>query len=212
MKKVILVILLLIPFIVNAEGECNKTKHKEYSALTEEITYDNQYVKSTDSFTITIYNLFGGMYATYEKNTYKTGKDNTIVITGIPCGANVTIDIYGDDNCSALKRIITKEPYFNRFYGSTLCEGYEESLVMCHSQFTKTEVTRSLLDKAIYNYQHNISQKTTKDDDTGEGESFFSKLTAFLTNWGIKILLAVISTILSISLFSDKYRKVKHGI
>ena len=56
-------------------------------------------------------------------------------------------------------------------------------------------------------------KKTSKDKEPVVQEpTFFSKATEFLTNWGIKIALAIVSTILSISLFSDKYRKVKHGI
>ena len=40
MKKIALVILLMIPFVINAE-ECNKEKHKEYINLSSNITYDN---------------------------------------------------------------------------------------------------------------------------------------------------------------------------
>ncbi len=213
MKKIVLLILLMIPFIVYADEEktCDKEKHKEYISLSEDITYDNNYIKSANSFTITIYNLFGGMYAEYNDKKYKVGSDNTIVISKIPCGEKVSIDIYGDDGCTALKRIVTKEPYFNKYYGSSMCNGYEETLLMCKSQFTNVEVTKSLLEKSIYNYNHTISQKTTKEEVETE-ETMMSKVMTFLTTWGIKILLAVISTILSISLFSDKYRKVKHGI
>ena len=212
MKKLILIILLLIPFVVNAEEECNKEKHKEYLSLADNITYDNQYIKSENRFTITVYNLFGGMYAKYNETVYKVSSDNTITISKIPCGDKVTIDIYGNDNCSPVKRIMVKEPYYNKYYGSEKCKGYEDILLMCHSQFTNIEVSESLIDKAIYNYKHDISQKVTKDDKPEEEETILSKVTVFLTNWGLKILLAVISTILSISLFSDKYRKVKHGI
>ena len=213
MKKIALVILLMIPFVINAE-ECNKEKHKEYINLSSNITYDNNYSKSSNSFTITIYNMFEGMYAKYDKKEYKPGKDNTIVIEKISGGEKLSIDIYGNDGCdSSVKRIIVNEPYYNKYYGTTICNGYENKLVMCSSQFTSVEVTKSILDKAIYNYNHNINQKTSKDKEPVVQEpTFLSKATEFLTNWGIKIALAIASTILSISLFSDKYRKVKHGI
>ena len=146
----------------------------------------------------------------YNKKKYTIGKDNTIVISDIECGENVSIDIYVDDNCGAIKRIIVKETYFNKYFGSSLCKGYEDKLLMCYSQFTNIEVTKSILEKSIYNYNHTISQKI--DKDPVEEESIFSKITEFLTNWGIKIVLAILSTTISITLFSDKYRKVKHGI
>ena len=209
MKKIIILILLMIPFTINA-AECDKAKHQEYLSLSEDITYDNQYTKSSGTFTITIYNVFGGMHAEYNKKKYEVTKDSTIVISNIDCGEKVTIDIYGDDNCGATKRILVKEPYFNKYYGSSLCKGYEEKLLMCKSQFTNVEVTKSVLEKAIYNYNHSISQKTTKDPVPEE--TITSKILTFLTTWGIKIVLAILSTIISITLFSDKYRKVKHGI
>ncbi len=210
MKKALLFILLIIPFIAYAD-ECDKDKHKEFLILSENITYDNNYSKSSSSFTITIYNVFDGMYAKYNKVTYKSDDENTITIEKIPGGENVNIDIYGKDNCSSLKRIIVNEPYYNKYYGSSLCEGYENKLLMCSSQFTSTEVTRSTLEKAIYNYDHSIKSTDNKKEEETE-ETFASKFTAFITSWGIKIALAVISTIFSISLFNDKYRKVKHGI
>ena len=49
MKKVVLMILLMIPFVINAE-ECNKDKHKEYINLSSNITYDNNYSKSSNTF------------------------------------------------------------------------------------------------------------------------------------------------------------------
>lgn len=212
MKKIALTILLIIPFFINAEEKCDKEKHKEFVNLSSNITYDNNFSLSSNAFTVTIYNVFDGMYAKYNEKNYTPSSDNIITISGIKGGEKLSIDIYGNDNCSAVKRIIINEPYYNSYYGSKECNGYENKLVMCSSQFTSMEVTKSRLEKAIYNYNHNISQQTTKEDDPTTQETFISKLTEFLTKWGIKIALAIISTILSISLFSDKYRKVKHGI
>ena len=211
MKKIVLLLVLMLPLFVYAD-ECDKEKHQEFLKLSESITYDNSYSKSANSFTITIYNVFDGMHAEYKDQKYKPLSDNTIIVEDIPCGEKVSIDIYGNDNCSGLKRIVLNEPYYNKYYGSSLCEGYENKLLMCSSQFTSVEVTKSVLEKSIYNYNHNISQKTTKEKVVVKEETLFSKVTLFLRSWGIRIILAIISTILSISLFSEKYRKVKHGI
>lgn len=212
MKKIVIIFLLIMPFFVNAEEVCDKEKHKEFVNLSSSITYDNNFSISANAFTITIYNVFDGMYAKYNDKKYTPSSDNIITISGIKGGEKVSIDIFGNDNCSAVKRIIVNEPYYNKYYGSSLCNGYENKLLMCSSQFTSVEVTKSRLEKAIYNYNHNINQQTSKEEDPIHKDTFISKLTSFLTNWGIKIVLAIVSTILSISLFSDKYRKVKHGI
>ncbi len=212
MKKLVLTILLIMPFFVNAEDTCDKEKHKEYVNLSSSITYDNNFSLSANAFTITLYNVFDGMYAKYNDKKYTPSSDNIITIKDIKGGEKVFIDIFANDNCTAVKRIIVNEPYYNKYYGSKECNGYENKLVMCSSQFTSVEVTKSRLEKAIYNYNHNISQQTTKEEEPKNEVTFISKLTQFLTKWGIRIILAIISTILSISLFSDKYRKVKHGI
>ncbi len=212
MKKIVLIFLLIMPLFVNAAEECDKEKHKEFVNLSSSITYDNNFSLSANAFTVTIYNVFDGMYVKYNDKKYSPSSDNVITINGIKGGEKLSIDIYGNDNCSAVKRIIINEPYYNKYYGSKECNGYENKLLMCSSQFTSIEVTKSRLEKAIYNYNHNINQQTTREDDPTTEKTFISKLTEFLTNWGIKIALAIISTILSISLFSDKYRKVKHGI
>lgn len=215
MKKIVLVLLLMIPFFVNADtkdGKCDQAKYKEYVSLSNNITYDNNYSLSANSFNVTIYNVIDGMEAVYNNKNYKPGKDNTVTIEKIPAGSKVIIQITVGDNCSAVKRILINEPYYNKYYGTQACAGYENILIMCSSRFTSVEVTKEKLEKSIYNYNHNIDQTTTRDKEVVEEETVFSKITSFLTNWGIKIALAIISTIFSISLFTDKYRKVKHGI
>ena len=211
MKKIVIIILLIIPFIVNAK-ECDNKKHESFVKLSSNITYDNSYSKSLNAFNITIYNVVDGMYAEYDGKKYNQSDNNTIVINKVAPGTKLSIDIFGNDNCNQIRTLIINEPYYNKYYGSTECRKYVGKLLMCSSQFTSVEVTKSLLDKSIYNYEHSINQKTSNDKKPTGGNSFLGELTSFLTNWGIKIVLAVLSTIFSIVLFSGKYRKVKHGI
>ena len=211
MKKIIIIVLLMIPFWVNAK-ECDKAKHDNFVKLSSGITYDNNYSKASNSYTITIYNVLDEMYVEYDGKKYTPSSNNTIVISKILPGTRLSISIFGDDNCNPIKTLIVNEPYYNKYYGSDICKKYKGKLLMCSSQFTSVEVTKSLLEQSIYNYEHNINQKTDKDKNIEKEESFFGKVTTFMIEWGIKILLSVLSTISSIVLFSGKYRKIKHGI
>lgn len=209
-KKVILVLLLLIPFMVSAE--CDKTKHQEYVKLASNITYDNTYSKSAGTFSITVFNIFNGMHVKYGDKTYSPNSDNEVVISGITGGTYVSMDVYANDGCEAIKRINKQEPYYNKYYGSRECVGYEDKLTMCAHQFTSSEVTKSLLDKAIYNYNYNIDQNTDGNNNDGTEASLYTKVKEFLLNWGIKIMLLVVTSVLTWAVCSDKFRKIKHGI
>ena len=210
MKKWVLVLLLICPLIVNAE--CNKEKHKDYVKLANNITYDNNYSKSQGTYTIVVYNIFNGMRIEYNGDVYKPNAENEVTIANVQGGTKVQLEIYGNDGCEQISRIIIDEPYFNKYYGSTKCKPYIDKLVICSSQFTSTEVTESILDKAIYNYNHDISQKTDKDKDDQTELTFFAKIREFLLEWGVKIILFIVTTGLSVGFYNTKFRKMKHGI
>ena len=142
----------------------------------------------------------------------KYSKQNEVTIANVQGGTKVQLEIYGNDGCEQISRIIIDEPYFNKYYGSTKCKPYIDKLVICSSQFTSTEVTESILDKAIYNYNHDISQKTDKDKDDQTELTFFAKIREFLLEWGVKIILFIVTTGLSVGFYNTKFRKMKHGI
>ena len=210
MKKWLLVLLLICPFVVKAE--CNKEKHQEYVKLASNITYDNNYSKSHGTFTIVVYNIFNGMHIEYKGEKYKPNSDNEVTITGVEGGTKVQLEVYGNDGCEQISRIIVDEPFFNRYYGSEKCKPYIDKLVVCSSQFTSVEVTESILDKAIYNYTHDISQKTDKDKEEVVELTLLAKVREFLLEWGIKIVLLILTTGLSVGFYNTKFRKMKHGI
>ena len=208
-KKVILILLLMIPFVVNAE--CDKAKHQDYVKLASNITYDNSYSKSAGTFSITVFNVLNGMYIKYDGKEYKPNSSNEVIIKNIAGGTYVSLEVYANDGCGILKRINKSEPYFNKYYGSDDCVGYEDKLTMCAHQFTSSEVTKKLLDRAIYNYNNKIKNEP-KEKETEADNTFYTKVMDFLMNWGIKIVLLVVTTVLTWAICSDKFRKIKHGI
>ena len=101
-------------------------------------------------------------------------------------------------------------PYYNVFYGSEECDSYEDILTVCSSQFTSYQVTKKILNDAINNYNNKIHNDPVVPDD--KDTSIISGIKEFISLWGMKILLVVVTIGLSIWYFQIKLRKTKHGI
>lgn len=213
MKKLIIVFILLLclPLTINA-ASCNKDKFKENMEIAEGITYNNDYSKSKKNWTITFYGISNNFYLKYKEKTYKP-TDHSVIISSVPQGEKVTVEVLGDDNCGVLNYFFIEEKYLNEFYGSSMCEGYEEKLTACSSEFTKSRITKEYLEKVINNYNNAIiTEDDTKKEETKETINTFQKIKEFLLNWGIKILLLVVTTAVSITFYDSKFRKIKHHI
>ena len=208
-KKILLVLLLLIPMVIFAK--CDEAKHEEYVKLAPNITYDNDYSKSSDTFSLIIYNIFDDMYVTSGQKKYKPDAENKVTVDNIKPGSNVMLDIYANDGCDQIKSITVLEPYFNPYYGSQDCLGYETKIPVCSAQFTSSVVTKSLVEEAKSNYDNVIHQVVEKEE-VKEDNGIIKQVLDFLKNWGIKILLVVVTIFITSSLFGAKFRKIKHGI
>ena len=149
MKKIILVILLCLPVFINAE--CDRDLHKIYVSYANDISYDTDYSISQKRFTVTLYNVIDEMTVKYNKNTL-VKKDGEVVISNIKEGTRMEIQVYAADGCSDVVRtIVINQPYYNTFYNSSLCNGYENKITYCTHKFTDLEVTEKLVKTAIKN-------------------------------------------------------------
>ena len=209
-KKVLIILLLFIPFVVNAE-KCNEKKHEEYLKISSNITHDNDYSLSKDRFTITVYNIFDGMFIKYNKQDYKPDNENKVIISEIKPGTSVILDVYADDNCDPIKSIYVDELYYNKYYKSNDCIGYENKIPVCTYQFYGSIVTQELVNDYKENYGKSI-QGDVIPEEKPEEPSFIMKIKNFLQKWGIKIFLVAITIFITSTLFNIKLRNIKHGI
>ena len=209
MKKIILFLLLVCPIVINAL-ECDQKLYSEYVDYASRISYDNNFKKITGKFNIIFYNVIDGLYFKYNNKTYYPENDQ-IKIEGIAQGTDVMIYVYANDNCNSSVRIIgIDEPYYNSYYNTSMCAGYENKTVYCSSQFTNMLVTRDLLIKAKENADRNAKEE--KKETVVQEKSFMEKVMEFASSWGVKVALLVITSIGTFSYYNDKYRKIKHGI
>lgn len=132
----------------NSDGKENKENNNIY-----EISYAQSYSKQTKTYTFTISNITEDLYVSDGENKYKGNSDKKVIITGIEEGIEKTYIIDKETPTKDSKRKITvKFPYFNPYYNTEKCKGYNGKIAVCSKQFLDYEVSEDLVDTSIKNY------------------------------------------------------------
>ena len=79
--------------------------------------------------------------------------DKKVIITGLEEGTEITYVIDKETPTKDSKRKITvKFPYYNPYYNTEKCKGYDGKIAVCSKQFLDYEVSEDLVDTSIKNY------------------------------------------------------------
>ncbi len=211
MKKLLLLLLIIFPVSI-VTAKCDSQKHNEYVDYAGYIKMDKSYSNSSGTYTITLYNVVNGLHILFNEKEYYPNSESQIVLYGVRQGNNSIAKVYGDDGCNNVAgTILINTPYFNKFYDSYECEDYKGKVPYCTKQFTSVNVTKDLLDTAISDYNMLINSSNTDEEEDKE-LSFFDKILEIAKNWGIKLLLVLVSSFGTIAIFNNKFRKLEHGI
>ncbi len=212
MKKWLIVLLLVLcPIFLRAE-ECNYNRHTEFAEYASKITYENEYSMSESKFTVKFYNVISGLYFKIGKLEYHPDENDMITISGIAEGKKLEIYIYGKDNCKAqVHNLNISLPYYNPFYGTEVCKGYEQ-LTLCSSSFTPTKATKQMIEKTKETYDNIIIQDKDPNETVEEVDPFIGKVWDFFVKYVSKVLLVLLSSGLSILYYNNKLMRVEHGI
>lgn len=220
-KKIILVLFLVMPILVNAKNT-NSTSNCDYSIFIEyqkaamNIEYETSYSVKDKTFSIKFYNIMKGIYLNHDNTIYSTSEseENEVVINGLSEGQTIKFAVNSsadNTNCNSSLRILQVTlPFYNTFYGTAKCGEYKNKLTICSSKFLDYKPTEELLDSMIDNYNNTIP--TVTPDDPEVNRTFLDDILDFTVQWGIQILLIVVSSVVTILLFNGKLRKIKHGI
>ncbi len=218
MKKYLLILLICIIFPTTIMGEtstnsgCDYKREVELNKLASKISYERVYSKDKGTFNITLYNVISDLYLKYENELYYGDENNEVTIKDIQEGEYMNVVVYssGSSCYSSLMTIYITIPYFNPFYDSDDCDGYDTILTVCSSQFLTYRIDAQILKDAIDNYNNKIynEPEPVKQKDT----SIINGVKEFISLWGMKIILVVVTVGLSVWYFQVKLRKVKHGI
>ena len=220
-KKIILVLFLVMPILVNAKST-NSTSNCDYSIFIEyqkaamNIEYETSYSVKDKTFSIKFYNIMKGIYLNHDNTIYSTSEseENEVVVNGLSEGQTIKFAVNSsadNTNCNSSLRILQVTlPFYNTFYGTAKCGEYKNKLTICSSKFLDYKPTEELLDSMIDNYNNTIP--TVTPDDPEVNRTFLDDILDFTVQWGIQILLIVVSSVVTILLFNGKLRKIKHGI
>jgi len=212
MKKWLIVVLLVIcPVFLRAE-KCEYNKHTEYIEFANRITYEYEYSMGERNFTLKFYNVISGLYFKINKLTYEPDENDVVTISGISEGKTLDIYVYGKDGCnSQVSNINIVLPYYNPYYGTAICQGYEQ-LTLCSSNFTPTKATKQMIEKTKETYDNVIIQDKDQNETVEDKPSFINKAWDFFVKYVLKVLLVLLSTGLSVLYYNNKLMKVEHGI
>lgn len=208
MKKLIIILLLFCPIFINAD--CDREKQKVYASYAQDISYETEFSKGQNRFTVKLYNVIDEMTVKYD-NKVQPIKNNEVVINGVKEGTKMQIHIYGKDGCTEASRIIyIDQPYYNEYFGSTLCHGYEGKITYCTHKFTNIKMNEDLIKRAIDNYDNILPQE--KDPEPEPELTTLQKISKFARTWGVRIILVLLTSFFTNWYFNDKYIKVKHKL
>lgn len=209
MKKIIVCLLLIMPIFVDAA--CDRELQNTYRTYAKDISYDTEYSKTKNKFTVTLFNVIDEMSVKYNNKVYSIN-NNSVVIDNISEGTHMTIEIYGKDGCNEqVRTIFIDQPYYNEYYGSTICHGYVDKITYCTHQFTSVNPTEKLVKGAIQNYEHELNP-TVEPPVIEDEPTLWEIALNFGKTWGIRILLFVITALITNHYFNDKYIKIKHKL
>ena len=209
MKKILLIILVMFPIVIN--GDCNYDEVVLAGKLAKEVNYETNYNSNNGKFDITVYNVVDLLYLEYSNKLYYGNSKGEVIIKGVDQGKTISISVkanVADCNYNLQNKHITL-PYYNGYFGSEICEGYE-MLTPCASEFLSYKNNTNIIKSAISNYEGAL--EPDKKDEDNKKLTIIEQIIVFGKNWGIKILLALVTTVLSILFFKSYFRKVKHGI
>lgn len=212
MKRILIGLLILFPMFVKA-ATCDYSKLNEYNRLSSNVDYEVTRDNNSNKYKITIINVYNNMYAKYKGITHTPDSNNEIIISNIEEGENISVQLYAplSDCDSYLKTINVPTQYYNRMYNDSRCIKYRTILNICKYEYLSYKTNDTLLSSAIKNYENSYTEPEEKVEEVKE-KTLLESIGEFMINWGIQIILVVISSIITISIFKVKYRKVKHGI
>ncbi len=212
MKKILLPLILLVPILVKAET-CNYAKHNEYDALSSQIKYETKLNKETNKYTVTLLNVYKDIYITYDSKTYNANAKHEIELKNISPGTTLDIKVATpSDDCSAFLRTLTiKTNYYNWVYSNPKCNKYRDVLNICKYEYLSYNADERMLDLAIKNLE-NAYYHEEKEEKITQEPTFLENMQELIMDFGIPILLLLVTSGITIAIYKLKFRKLKHGI
>ena len=216
MRKFIVVSFIFFFSMIVVDAECEYKELRELNTLASYIQSNYEYNESTRKFDITITNLTDKFYIFYEGNRYDPSS-GTVIISGVEEGtrvsAEVIVSIASECFNEKPRMIYVNIPYINHYYKSNLCNGHT-SLNVCNSRFLDYNLSESTFIKLIE--QDKIDQDNNKKPSENkpyqEKPGFIEKTVEVVKDYSIPLIVVIVVSGITISIYSVVIRKIKHGL
>ena len=215
MKKLSFLLIVFLFSTTTIKAECTYKEIKELNALASYIYTDYKYNEQSGLFNLTYYNLTDRMVIRYKDVINPSNGE--VTITDLAQGTTVTstVELKYEDACygEELRTITTNIPYVNTFYGRSECLDHMD-LNICSSRFLDYKLTentfQSLITKSM---EFRKEEKEIEEEITVQEEkTFFDKALDIVKEYYIPVILVLVSSALTYTIFSSIFRKIKHGI
>ena len=204
MKKIFFLLILLFPCFVNAS--CDYETEKNMTSLSLYVDYSYEFNEGTELFDLYLYNLQNIFSIEYDSNFY-VPEDNEVVISNIEPGSNITLSVFGSVSslCSGknFRTIYLSIPFINPYYESKECEDYKKMSV-CYSRFLN-------FDLSYTTFKNALKREEVKDEEINDEHILLNGIINFFKKYYIKIILLIVTSIITFIVFKNKFRKSKYG-
>lgn len=210
MKKIILLLILFMPIFINAT--CDFDMQNQYMKYAYDISHDSEFDSVSKKFNVTLYNVNDKLTVRYGGVNYQV-INNKVSINGVKEGTEMSISLFGPSGCDDPVRLIyISQPYFNPFYGSTMCYGYDGKISYCTYNFINTKPTEELVADAIYNYTSSlVTEEEEKPEEVVE-LTLGEKIVDLIDTRLIKVFMFIFTAYVTFVIYNDLYIKVKHKL
>lgn len=210
-KGLFFIILLVLPFFVDAQ--CTYKEKYELNAMSSYIDYNYDYNEERGLFTLTLTNIDEKLEIRYE-NLVLNPENGKVVFENIEPGSRLSINVYStvENECydEHLRVLYVSIPYFNRFYNSILCDGHE-TLDICNARFLDYPISNETFILLLNNHEFTLNKEEEKPNDV-ENVKWYDRIIRVVNDYYLGAIISTVSTILSVSIYSVVYRKVKHKL
>lgn len=214
MKKILFTFLLCFTGILIMKAECSYKELKELNAFASHVETSYKYNEETGLFDLTVTNLGDKAFISESAKSYFP-TDGQLIVSRLVLGKTYKFFVQPtNQECMTekLRTITINVPYLNSFYGSAACNEHQ-NLSVCNSRFLSYKLSEKTFLKLLQNDVEKKDEEIRKDDEIKEPEpTMTDKIKSFIIDNYIKIILPIITVILSVSVYKIILRKIKHGI
>lgn len=212
MKKIVFCLSVIFLFMTLVNAECDYDRFQTQSQIAGNITTETHYDENSKKHSVTFYNIYDGIYISYNHESYYADANNEITITDIVEGEKANFVVSSPlDECKSYMRTITLVfGYYNRFYFDSRCEQYKNVLNICSEKFLDYKPSETMFKSIIDNYGSSFKIENKKTEE--EERTVLESIKEIFFTWGVPVIIVIVVSAITSSLFKIRLRKLKHGI